>query len=509
MALVDRTKLAGMTREQKLEALEVLQEKKRRLKERTDLYTPNEGQLKVHRCPKKIRLVVSGNGAGKTTLGVQEALAAADGYNPWLDEFISVPRRVVVVLDKPDKVADKWLPEIRKWFKLDEKSCHKNGKPYINQIIRPNGSEIKFMFHEQDELSFESMEVDDVIFDEPPPRKVYIALLRGMRNKTKRARVMIIGTPIVGAWLRKEIYDPWSKGEAPDTECFKYSTKVNETNLPDGYVEWYSSKLSEKERKIRIDGEFFDLDGLALSHLFKPAHILSKSSYKWDDRYPCVISIDPHPSKKHVASLVGADEYGPVYIKELALKLTPRLFAKELKKFMVGYRILDIICDSLGSGEMTGGEGFLSFIDVLKDEGIPVRATSYEDKSDEDWITRIQDVLEIPEEEDGFGQRVPKLRIIEGNAGVINDIETVEWAKHRGNDDFKVTLDISRKDFLATLKYALATNLTWKKKKDKVYYRNKAAYGVDLKHKKTIEKKIASTMGVTPRNRLKKAWGSW
>lgn len=504
-----REDLAGLTREQKLEQLELMKERKRRLRERVALYKPNEGQLQVHSSEAKIRLVVSGNGAGKTALGVQETMWSADGFNPILDSFISVPRRVVVVLDKPDKVQDKWIPEIRKWFKLPDDQLAKNGKPYYNTIHRSNGSEIKFMFHEQEELSFESMEVDDIIFDEPPPRKVYIALLRGMRNKTKKARVLIIGTPLSGAWLRRDIYEPWAKGEAPDTECFKFSTNVNAKNLPDGYVEWFGSKLSEKERRIRIDGDFFDLDGLALAHLFnRQTHMLPRGYWEGKENYPCVLAIDPHPQKRHVACLVGADKTGPVWIKEIAAKVTPRQFAKLLKEFMAGYRILDIVCDSLGSAEMTGGEGFKSFIQVLQEEGIQVRSTTYKDKNDEDWIMRIQDVLAVPDQPDNFNQRTPKLRVVDGNSGIVGDIETVEWAKSRNNDEFKVTLAIEQKDYLACLKYALSTNLTYTKTKAKVYYKGDNAYGVSPKHQRKLDEKVKIGFG-GQRGAKRRQFDSW
>jgi hypothetical protein len=497
--MLDRAALQGMTREQKIEWLKKVEERERRLKLRKDVYVPNDGQKKVHESDKKIRLVISGNGAGKTTLGVQEALWSADGYNPITDQFIPVPRRVAVVLDKPDKVEDKWLPEIRKWFHVDEKSLKKNGKPYYNQILRPNGSEVKFMFHEQDPLTFESLEVDDIIFDEPPPRHVYIALIRGMRNKGKKARILIIGTPITGAWLRKEIYDPWRAGELEDTECFKYSTRVNEVNLPEGYVDWYASKLSEKERAIRIEGNFFDLDGLALAHLFKnETHVIPRNKFKWDDDYPVVLAIDPHPSKKHVAALVGADRYGPVWIKEIAAKMTPRKFAQELKKFIEGYKVIDIVCDDLGSADMTGGEDFKSFIQILNEEGIMARPTRWEekhDKKDEDWVARLQDALDIPDEPDNFGMKLPALRIVEGNIGIIDDIETVEWDKYRNMEMLKPTLNIVKKDYLSCLKYALATHLHVNKRKEKALYRNKGAYGIPPRHQTQARRQGKIVMG--------------
>lgn len=467
--------LKNMSREEKIQYLEMLEEKERRSKERLGKYRPNEGQVQVHASTKKIRLVVSGNGAGKTTLGVHEAMWAATGFNPISHEHLAVPRRVVVVLDKPDKVQDKWVPEIKKWFDISKWDLRKNGKPYINQMVGPNGSEIRFMFHEQDELSFESIEVDDVLCDEPPPRKIYIALLRGMRNVDRQARVLIIGTPITGSWLRKELYEPWAEGQRPDVDCFRFSTSVNSANLPPDYVEWFGAQLSEKERAIRIEGQFFDLDGLALSHLFRrEKHILKRDAYQWDAKYPCVVAIDPHPQKPTCAILVGADEHGPVVLKELKLKAHPRDFARYLKKWYKGHRIIDIVVDNFGSGEMTGGEGFKPFIQVLNEEGVRARATTYDDKNDEDWIMRIQEVLAFAEGE------TPKLRIMDNCVGLVNDIETVEWERYRNNDEFKATLGISSKDLLACLKYALATNISSKKKKDQAFYPSHKAYGVDL-----------------------------
>lgn len=498
--MIDRAKLAEMTRTEKIEWLKLVEERERRLRLRKDVYQPNPGQAPVHLSDKKTRMVISGNGAGKTTLGVQEAMWAADGYNPITDTFIPVPRRVIVVLDQPAKVEDKWLPEIRKWFKIEEKELKKNGKPYYNQIIRPSGSQIKFMFHEQEDLAFESLEVDDIIFDEPPPRRVYIALIRGMRNLHKKARILFIGTPITGSWMRRDIYDPWTRGELPDTDCFKFSSRVNDANVPEGFVDWFSSKLSEKERLIRIEGHFFDLDGLALAHLFsRDTHILSRETYKFKEEWPVVVSIDPHPSKPHVATLVGADPYGPVVLKELSAKLTPRRFAKELKKWYEGYRIIDIVVDDWGSSETTGGEDFKSFIEILQEEGIRARPTRWADKHDEDWISRLQDALQVPDEPDNTGQQIPSLRFMEGCTGIVNDVETVEWDKYRNIDEFKPTLAIGAKDYLATLKYALATNLHIGKRKEKVFYRNKPAYGVVPKHSKTAKRQGHMRLAIAKR----------
>jgi hypothetical protein len=481
------TDIKTLTREEKLRRLDLIEEKKRRLRAAIPPYAPNDGQLPVHKSEKTLRCVFSGNGAGKTALAVNEALWFCQGFNPVTKKHTKVPARVIVLLDHPDKVSDVWLPELAKWATLTEEQLHKRGKPYIQRISFGNGSEILFMFHEQNPLIFESIEFDDLVADEPPPRQVYIALRRGARKAGTRPKFLLIGTPITAAWMRREIVEPWSKGELTDVECFTFGTAVNVTNLAEGFIEEFSAILSEKERRIRLHGEFFDLEGLALSHLFaQETHVIE--AFEWDSLNPVVIAIDPHPAKPHHAVMVGIDKDGYLYyLKELRVKCIPREFARILKQWVKGYRVVDMVSDSLGSSEYTGGEGFKSFIQVLNDEGLRVRATSWDEKSDEDFIARIQDVLAIPTEPNNFGDFFPRLRILQGNPGIVNDIENVQWVKHRDIDEYKPKLDIQNKDFLSCVKYCLATNLTFNKQKASIYRRTRGAetYGVRNQARKT------------------------
>jgi hypothetical protein len=472
--------LSKLTKQQKLELLDLL-ELKAAHKRRAPLnYVPNSGQAVVHKSSKQLRFVLAGNGSGKSALGANEIKWAVEGYNPQTKAYTPVPCRAYVILDKPEKVDMVLLPELRKWMAIEPEYLHKRGKPYISLIQFPNGSSITPLFHEQDPLTAEGIEGDFFWFDEPPPRALFISLRRAGRTKGRPPRYLFTGTPISAPWLRTEIYEPWSKGQLPECECFRFGTAVNEANLIDGYIEQFGRLLTEKERRIRLEGEFFDLDGLALAHLFKQdVHIIDR--FEWPADWPTVIAIDPHGSKPHHACLLGVDRDNHYfYIKEIREKVIARQFAKSIKgALMDGYRVVDIICDSSGSAESTGGEGYKSFIQILQDEGIRVRATSFDDKNDEDWMTRIQEALAIPDEPDGFGQRIPQLRIMRGNHGIVSDIENVQWTKVRNLDVLKPKLDISNKDFLACLKYALASNLHIDKGRGSMFVRAKAvtAYG--------------------------------
>lgn len=475
MAKLTAAKLAKLSKKEKLELIDIIEAKKKALLEKRENYVPNQGQAPVHASRATVRAVFAGNGGGKTALAVNEALWAALGYNPILKENTKVPARVIVVLDKPDKVESVWLTEIKKWYALKPEQLHKRGKPFITAISFDNGSEIVFMFHEQEPMSFESIELDYAIFDEPPPRHVYIGLRRGGRKKFSNPRFLIIGTPLGQPWLRTEIYEPWAKGQLADHACFRYGTKVNEANLKDNYMESYGSVLSEKEKRIRFEGEFFDLDGLALAHLFREeTHVIPPP--KWPPNWPVVVAIDPHPSKEHKAGLLGVTPTGHLKaLKGLSSRAPAREFARHLKAWMAGYRVVDIVCDSLGNSDSTGGEGRMSFIQVLIDEGVRVRATTYEEKQDEAWIAMIQDVLLVPDEPNNFGERIPKLQVSSEWSGLIADIKTVCWAKVKNVDDYKPKLDIARKDDLACLKYALAAQPRFNKGKERIIRGNSPA----------------------------------
>jgi hypothetical protein len=467
-----------LSREEKILRIKALEEKKRRQALANPPYKPRPAQLRVLLSEALERYLFCGNGFGKTAILVNEVHWAAKGWNPVRQCTTAVPAKIVLLLDTPEKVED-FVAEYRRWNPLKPEQLHKRGKPHVSFIDYDNGSTVTILTHQVEPLKLEGSQWTHIFMDEPPPKPVFTALFRGGRIKGRPVQVLLAGTPITAAWLRTDIYEPWARGELPGVECFRGSTRDNEENLEAGYIERFSSKLSEQEKQIRLEGEFHDLEGLALAHLWREStHVIPAGTHEWDDKWPCVVAIDPHPAKKHVAILLGADRDNRLYVlKELARKETPRDFARTLKAWMTGYRVVDIVCDSLGSADMTGGEGFKSFIQVLNEEGIRARATRFEEKEDEAFIARIQDALLLPEA-DNFGQQVPKLRVLSSCTLTISDIRNVQWTRDKTNQMNKPKLDITHKDALACLKYALATNLNNQRGREKVYVRNQSAYGV-------------------------------
>jgi len=455
---IDPNKLASLSKEEKLRLYDQLQLKKKLDLKKRNKFEPNSAQLPVLLSKKYIRLFAGGNGSGKTTLGVNVALAAASGYNPWTKEYTKCPSVGVVVLDNPLKTKEVWLKEMAKWTNMEEIEQLKNGRPHVNELVFKNGSRIIFMYAEQEDMVFESIELDWTIYDEPPKKSIFISLSRGQRTKGSKPWQLIIATPLAAPWLRQDIFEPWERGERDDVDCFRGSTEANKKNLAEGFIDQFSRLLSEEEKQVRLHGQFFDVGGLALKHLLVPdKHYISP--YPWDINDAVVIAIDPHPSKKNVAVALGTTRFGQkIIIGEISAKSTARDFALKIHEWSRNWKVVDIVCDSLGSADTTGGEGFKSFIQVLKDCGLRVRATTFEEKDDEAWIDRIRSVLEVPQTPDQFGEQKPKLQVFRHCYGVIKDLENVAWLKHKNLDMNKPKLDISNKDFLACVKYALAAD---------------------------------------------------
>lgn len=445
-----------LTRDEKLQLLDAIEEKKRRLKTRKAMYKPNDLQAKVHASLKRIRLVTSANGVGKTTLAVQEGhqtatLGASIERIAKSHPKLPVPNKGVIILDAPDKV-DRWEEEMKKWFDVSEWQFVKNGKPYINEVRLPNGSVWHFRFHLQEEMAFESEEFDYAIYDEPPPRKVYVGVSRGLRRNS-HSWSLIVGTPLAQPWLKKDLYDPAMKGERDDIEVFKAGILVNKEHLGKDYIENFSKDLTEHEKRVRLHGDFAHLEGLALADLWKPEHHVLER-FDWPRAWPCVVAVDMHPSKPNTAILLGCNPLDEFYIiKTFKSKSSPRVFAEELKEWYKGYKLQDLVCDNIGSTPRTGGIDNESFIQVLQRHGVPIRPTSFKEKSEDNWVANIRDLLILRQTK--LGER-PGIYVFEDLLEMINEFESVMWDRNKATEEFKGHLAIGNKDFLSCLKYALA-----------------------------------------------------
>jgi hypothetical protein len=241
----------------------------------------------------------------------------------------------------------------------------------------------------------------------------------------------------------------------------------NRQNLREGYIEQFTARLSDQEKRVRIYGDFFDMSGLAFGSLWRrEVHIIPRTPIP--DNWNCVLAIDYHGAKPHTAVVVAAspDASRMVVAAEYGSRGVPSDYAMKLVDWLehenLLHRIRDVVCDSLGNSELTGGQGELSFIAVLnktwaeEDVRLRCRGTTYDEKSDEAIIQMMQEYLFIPHEPDQLGRQLPVLQFFETCKASIFDIENLCWLKERHTDLFKPKLDTKARDYFSCVKYALA-----------------------------------------------------
>lgn len=451
-------------------------------KRKVQKYDPNEVQDKVHKSQAFIRALFSGNGVGKTTACIQEAIWTSTGTHPHR-RTARLPNIVIIVLDDSTKADTVYLAGLRKrnWYDLSKLKLYKDGRSHTQRVVFPNGSEWHFMTHDMDEQKWESIECACVIFDEPPPRFIYIALLRGMREKDMRPWIMFAGTPLGrnAPWMYKEIYKPWKFGEDNEIECFFGTTHQNIQNLDPEVIDRWKKRYNEKELKTRIEGKFEFLSGVVFPDFSREYHV--EKDFPWPSNWKCILAIDPHLRKNHTAIIVGIDPDGELHvIREISTPLAGRRAAEFIINSCEGFNVRIGICDNFGSIKMYGdGEERKSFIDIFNEVAIAmnrarlcIRPTTRAQKRDDEWIEDMRDWLRL--ETDFEGQLRAKFHVFESCVHTISDFESYVWDEHTGR---KADLQEPKEeplgtdcDFLMPLKYAIATKPE-KIGEDKIYSR--------------------------------------
>lgn len=190
--------LSKLSREQKLQLIAALEEKKRRTLSSRPPFVPTPGQLKIILSNALERFVFCGNGFGKSTLLVNEVHWAATGYNPITKQKTPVPAKICLLLDSPDKIDD-FILEYRKWNPLEADQLHKKGKPNYSFVDYDTGSTVTVITHQVEPLKLEGSQWTHIFADEPCPKPVFTALFRGGRIKGRPCRTLLAGTPVSAA----------------------------------------------------------------------------------------------------------------------------------------------------------------------------------------------------------------------------------------------------------------------------------------------------------------------
>lgn len=277
-----------------------------------DLYKPDSGkQLDFHKSNKKIRLMVTGNRGGKTTAAVIEAIWLALGIHPY--HPISVPNRgkiygesYAAIMESIKMKFDEWCPS---QFLHPSKPFTRNQLGQLIGVNFSNGSFLRFGTYDQDVSKAESSNWHYVGFDEPPPRSLYIANMRGCVDFG--GLMWFSMTPLKEPWIYDDLWTPGLNGTKKYVECFNWSSDKN-PHLDKASLDLFVAELTDTEKETRFEGKFKKLQGLVVD-TYDP-DISDIEPFPLTDAYAIFEGLDPHPRKPNAALWKAVDADGFRYV---------------------------------------------------------------------------------------------------------------------------------------------------------------------------------------------------
>ena len=162
----------------------------------------------------------------------------------------------------------------------------------IVQIRFKSGSVVFLRTYDQGYDKAEGKDYDLVVCDEPPPRDVYTAILRGL--VATNGRLYIAATLLKEAWLYDEVQHAHNR---------VFSAEIYENQwLSRQAIENFSASLTEEERQVRVYGKSISLTGVIYPEFQdRYPHVIDHRDYLWDPQqdtaWPVVLGIDPHERK--------------------------------------------------------------------------------------------------------------------------------------------------------------------------------------------------------------------
>lgn len=270
--------------------------------------TSTNGQIGFHKSKKQIRLLVAGNRSGKSEALVMESIWLALGTHPY--HKIPVPNKGKLYGDTfPIITMETFGPKFKKWL---PKSVLDSSKPYIRSaqghlvgINFANGSRVTFGAYQQEAGTSEGGDFDWVGFDEPPPRNIYIANLRGIVD---RGGLMWFSmTPLREAWIYDELWVPGVDGTKDYIECFNWSSYDN-PYINKSTLDILAAECTPQEREVRIEGLFKKLQGVVID-TYRPEYS-DIEPFELDENFVIYEGLDPHSAKPNAALWKAVDRNG-------------------------------------------------------------------------------------------------------------------------------------------------------------------------------------------------------
>lgn len=282
------------------------------------------------------RAFFGGNRSGKTTSGCIEISYHMTGQYPdWWEgrrwNRPTVGRIFAADFSKGVKVVTKKLKE---WLPKDcvVRIDRNNLKAEVGWHIKyKNGQEsyCDVMTYEQDSSLAEGWNGDWVLFDEPPPRDMYIATARGLIDNDGICIFTL--TPLKEPWLFDEIYNSKDKRVYSVIADLRHNlARYNPLSremigLKEESIRKFESKLTEEERETRMHGKFRYLAGRIWKEWDRDIHTFDRRQWvrgkggvvvdgEPPQHWPRMMLIDPHDRNPHAIMWVTTDETNNYWI---------------------------------------------------------------------------------------------------------------------------------------------------------------------------------------------------
>lgn len=411
----------NLSREEKLELLKKLKQLEIVKKEKQlNAFEPTRMQEAFFASPARIRLLTAGNGSGKSVSILMELIWTHLKIHPYRD--CSSIQHSWLCVPGYDKVED-YVEELKKWCPPSQMpDFDKMGTANVRRFRWKNGDTTTFYSIDSDPNRFEGTNYQKLFIDEPMPRSLYIAALRGLRNSDDWSVVWAM-TPISEPWIYEDLYLPAKNGENKDIEVFEGSSYDN-PHLSKDFLEQFEKQLSDDEKATRIHGQFAMLQGRVFKEFKRSEHVIKFQA--WPHDWPVYESLDVHTRKANVAIWAGITKDGEmVILDEVSQEGIPEFATKILEK-REGKRIVQTIVDN---SALSADWSTRSAMDMLSQRGVRATAVRPRDKDVANGINKIKRMLKG--EPDIYGKTRPLLYVMENCKKTINEFEMYVWDDHR------------------------------------------------------------------------------
>lgn len=292
---------------------EKLKQAQRRQSLDSYLTTAHTGQMQFHKSPKRFRFFGGGNRVGKTTGGTADFTWSNTGTHPFRKNKLPILSAIIVTdfENAAKNVLEKKVEELVPPHMVTRIERHQGGA--FKRLFWQGGSVTDVYSHDQDPKVFEGTRYHRVWCDEPPPKHILTALMRGLVDFG--GELVITGTPLMDQDLFQR-YEAWRS--APESSPWDFiicDTYMNARNIGEGDValgtsriKAFEAELDPEERALRIQGAFAQMQGLIFTQWSRKTHVIEPKDipHNWS----IIESIDPHPQKPWAVTWTAIDGRG-------------------------------------------------------------------------------------------------------------------------------------------------------------------------------------------------------